>query len=220
MRPLFADPHHPYTAALLASLPERATGRLLPSIGGVVPGFYDRPEGCLFSPRCAYATALCRAEAPPRRGRDLGRGAVSLPAPGWGSDRTSRRGEGGGDLSAAAAVPVLEARDLARTYQLPRGIVFGHIRDPRRRWGQLHAQCRQDARGRRRIGLRQVHARPDGGHDRARDVRHSPHRRGRRGEMRADRAQPAPEQRSVRVSRPLRLAQPTPEDRCEPRGAA
>ena len=61
---LFADPHHPYTAALLAALPERATGRRLPSIPGVVPGQFDRPTGCLFSPRCQYATDLCRTTAP------------------------------------------------------------------------------------------------------------------------------------------------------------
>lgn len=63
---LFHDPHHPYTAALLSALPERATGRRLPSIPGVVPGQFDRPTGCLFSPRCAFATDLCRAKVPPR----------------------------------------------------------------------------------------------------------------------------------------------------------
>ncbi len=57
---LFARPHHPYTEALLASLPERAKGRTLPSIPGVVPGQFDRPKGCLFAPRCSYATELCR----------------------------------------------------------------------------------------------------------------------------------------------------------------
>jgi dipeptide transport system ATP-binding protein len=61
---LFAMPRHPYTAALLAALPERATGRRLPSIPGVVPGQYDRPTGCLFSPRCQHATDLCRTTAP------------------------------------------------------------------------------------------------------------------------------------------------------------
>lgn len=63
---LFRDPRHPYTAALLAALPERATGRRLPSIPGVVPGQFDRPSGCLFSPRCALATELCRTTPPPR----------------------------------------------------------------------------------------------------------------------------------------------------------
>jgi dipeptide transport system ATP-binding protein len=62
---LFADPHHPYTAALLAALPERATTKRLPSIKGVVPGQFDRPQGCLFNPRCRFATDLCRRDVPP-----------------------------------------------------------------------------------------------------------------------------------------------------------
>jgi len=66
--PLFADPHHPYTAALLAALPERAVGRKLPSIPGVVPGPFDRPRGCLFSPRCRYATERCFSKPPHRQG--------------------------------------------------------------------------------------------------------------------------------------------------------
>jgi dipeptide transport system ATP-binding protein len=59
---LFAAPQHPYTAALLAAMPERSTGESrLATIPGVVPGLYDRPEGCLFAPRCIYATDhLCR----------------------------------------------------------------------------------------------------------------------------------------------------------------
>ncbi len=72
VRALFADPHHPYTAALLAALPERAVGRLLPSIGGVVPGQFDRPTGCLFSPRCQFATTRCIEKAPPRQGEKAG----------------------------------------------------------------------------------------------------------------------------------------------------
>jgi dipeptide transport system ATP-binding protein len=61
---LFASPRHPYTAALLAALPERSTTRKLPSIPGVVPGQFDRPKGCLFSPRCTFATDLCRSTPP------------------------------------------------------------------------------------------------------------------------------------------------------------
>jgi dipeptide transport system ATP-binding protein len=64
VRNLFATPRHPYTAALLAALPERAHARRLPSIPGVVPGQFDRPAGCLFSPRCIYATDLCRTTQP------------------------------------------------------------------------------------------------------------------------------------------------------------
>jgi dipeptide transport system ATP-binding protein len=76
---LFARPHHPYTAALLDSLPERAKGRLLPSIPGVVPGRYDRPAGCLFSPRCAFADATCRQTPPPRLGGDAGHALCHHP---------------------------------------------------------------------------------------------------------------------------------------------
>ena len=62
---IFEHPHHPYTAALLAALPEHNAGRSrLATIPGVVPGIHDRPSGCLLSPRCAYATDRCRSEAP------------------------------------------------------------------------------------------------------------------------------------------------------------
>ena len=79
VRELFGDPHHPYTSALLAALPERAASRTLPSIAGVVPGQFDRPDGCLFSPRCRFATALCTAEAPPRKGDDMGSALCHYP---------------------------------------------------------------------------------------------------------------------------------------------
>ena len=62
---LFERPRHPYTAALLNSLPERSTGRKrLSTIPGVVPGIEDRPTGCLFSPRCSYADERCRQVMP------------------------------------------------------------------------------------------------------------------------------------------------------------
>ena len=78
-RELFADPHHPYTAALLAALPERATGRRLPAIPGVVPGQFDRPKGCLFAPRCAHAFERCRLEAPTHAGAEMGRALCHAP---------------------------------------------------------------------------------------------------------------------------------------------
>jgi dipeptide transport system ATP-binding protein len=65
---LFADPQHPYTGALLAALPERGpAGKRLATIPGVVPGVYDRPAGCLFAPRCAYATQHSAAIRPELR---------------------------------------------------------------------------------------------------------------------------------------------------------
>lgn len=76
---LFATPHHPYTAALLDALPERATERLLPTIPGVVPGQFDRPAGCLFSPRCRFADARCKATPPPLRDADAGHARCFYP---------------------------------------------------------------------------------------------------------------------------------------------
>ena len=65
---LFTAPRHPYTAALLASLPERAKGRRLPSIAGTVPGQFDRPPGCLFAPRCSLAQDVCKTPPPLKDG--------------------------------------------------------------------------------------------------------------------------------------------------------
>lgn len=65
---IFRAPRHPYTQALLRALPEFAGNKSrLASLPGVVPGKYDRPEGCLLNPRCPYATDLCRSTEPELR---------------------------------------------------------------------------------------------------------------------------------------------------------
>jgi dipeptide transport system ATP-binding protein len=76
---LFSSPHHPYTAALLAALPERATTKHLPTIPGVVPGQFDRPAGCLFSPRCKYADEKCRTQPPQPKSSDVGHARCYYP---------------------------------------------------------------------------------------------------------------------------------------------
>ncbi len=76
---LFARPHHPYTSALLAALPERATERRLPTIPGVVPGQHDRPQGCLFSPRCQFADDRCRTVPPPVQPPSIGLARCHYP---------------------------------------------------------------------------------------------------------------------------------------------
>jgi oligopeptide/dipeptide ABC transporter ATP-binding protein len=70
---IFDDPRHPYTRALLASVPGRAPGRRrLTEIPGTSPDPLDPPSGCPFHPRCALADARCTREMPPMiaTGRD------------------------------------------------------------------------------------------------------------------------------------------------------
>jgi peptide/nickel transport system ATP-binding protein/oligopeptide transport system ATP-binding protein len=63
---LFADPQHPYTIGLLGSIPQLAArGERLDAIEGAVPDPRAPPAGCRFHPRCPFADARCRAEAPP-----------------------------------------------------------------------------------------------------------------------------------------------------------
>jgi peptide/nickel transport system ATP-binding protein len=67
---LFADPRHPYTRGLMASIPAvpslgtEADVRLV-EIPGMVPSLTRLPAGCAFAPRCRLAIARCHAEYPP-----------------------------------------------------------------------------------------------------------------------------------------------------------
>ena len=62
---VFQTPRHPYTQALLASLPSRKKkGRRLYSIPGAVPHPAYKPAGCPFHPRCALAIPACREQLP------------------------------------------------------------------------------------------------------------------------------------------------------------
>lgn len=62
---IYAQPAHPYTKGLLESLPriDSADDRLN-TIPGLPPTLTDMPTGCPFSPRCPYATDLCRTDRP------------------------------------------------------------------------------------------------------------------------------------------------------------
>jgi peptide/nickel transport system ATP-binding protein len=64
---LFARPGHPYTAALLDSIPPLYGPRpaRLPSIPGTPPAPVDRPAGCPFAPRCTHAHAACAVRPKP-----------------------------------------------------------------------------------------------------------------------------------------------------------
>jgi oligopeptide/dipeptide ABC transporter ATP-binding protein len=65
-RELFERPAHPYTEALMKSVPALdARPERLPSIQGSPPSIYDVLPGCAFAPRCPYVMPRCRQEAPP-----------------------------------------------------------------------------------------------------------------------------------------------------------
>ncbi len=64
VREIFGAPAHPYTRALLASVPRGAGGGRLKAIDGSVPALADMPRGCAFAPRCGDAIAACRHETP------------------------------------------------------------------------------------------------------------------------------------------------------------
>ncbi len=68
---LFANPLHPYTRGLMASMPRRhkvaggGARQRLREIAGIVPSLLHEIAGCAFAPRCPHATAQCRSTAPP-----------------------------------------------------------------------------------------------------------------------------------------------------------
>jgi peptide/nickel transport system ATP-binding protein len=85
---LFATPRHPYTQALLGSVPRLGSsladndkGRLA-EIPGVVPSLKEAIPGCIFAPRCTHATPRCREEYPPLEEKTAGHWVAC-----WESDR-------------------------------------------------------------------------------------------------------------------------------------
>ena len=76
-REVFTAPLHPYTRALLRSVPGEGSG-LPEGIPGVVPLPYALPPGCAFAPRCNMRTERCEAAAPPLENADGGRATRCL----------------------------------------------------------------------------------------------------------------------------------------------
>jgi peptide/nickel transport system ATP-binding protein len=63
---IFNNPQHPYTSGLMSTLPKFDQPGKLPTIPGTVPPSGRYPDGCVFAPRCPYATEQCHACKPPR----------------------------------------------------------------------------------------------------------------------------------------------------------
>jgi len=132
---LFANMHHPYTQALLASIPRLASDRnkALHAIGGLPPDLSHPPAGCRFAARCAYATDKCRESEPPLTGKTpdhrfscyhpvdgplqlalVGKGGPSAADTGLTTDATAE--EAGVNV---ADVPVLEVTEPAPAAAVP-----------------------------------------------------------------------------------------------------
>ncbi|MEX1215484.1 ABC transporter ATP-binding protein [Saccharospirillum sp.] len=74
---VFEHPQHPYTAALLSSVPVQdpeQKGRRVLALPGEVPSPMNPPPGCKFHTRCPYATDICRTQAPETQGDMMQRG--------------------------------------------------------------------------------------------------------------------------------------------------
>ncbi len=69
---LFEQTRHPYTEALLTSIPQldQDKSQVLHSIPGMPPDLADLPRGCRFAPRCAFATEECHAAEPALESRE------------------------------------------------------------------------------------------------------------------------------------------------------
>jgi oligopeptide/dipeptide ABC transporter ATP-binding protein len=67
VRGLFYRPRHPYTKALLDSMPKLGSKEPLYIIPGQPPNLSDLPAGCSFHPRCPHTMERCRLEEPPEQ---------------------------------------------------------------------------------------------------------------------------------------------------------
>jgi peptide/nickel transport system ATP-binding protein len=143
---LFTEMHHPYTQALLASIPQldQDAGQALHAIPGLPPDLAHLPQGCRFAARCSRASDKCRAEEPPLAGKTFDHrfacwhpveGPLALAVIGQGGaaglevtadgrlEVTERK------VEAAAAdrdgvVPLLELRNLVKEFPVTSGAIL------------------------------------------------------------------------------------------------
>ena len=169
---LFRHMHHPYTRALLASIPRLTSSRRqrLLSIPGLPPDLAPPPPGCRFAPRCGQATDKCRSEEPPLAGETREHlFSCWHPVDGPAGAATARwRGRGGG---AGRGWGGSAGHTPARGARSGQGVPGHGRRDPATPGGQrargvqrlVRRAGRRDVRPGRRVGLRQDHDRAGGG---------------------------------------------------------
>jgi oligopeptide/dipeptide ABC transporter ATP-binding protein len=144
---LFQHMRHPYTRALLASIPRLSQDgrRRLLTIGGLPPDLSQPPAGCRFAPRCNRATDKCRDQEPALTGETADHlfscwHPVDGPADaGAGNGSTalaqvaSRPAGPDGEAVVGPDAPLLEVRDLVKEFPVTAGAIL------QRKVGAVHA---------------------------------------------------------------------------------
>ncbi len=147
---LFEHMHHPYTQALLGSIPQldQDNSKRLFSIPGLPPDLTNPPAGCRFAPRCSYATDTCRTEEPPLGGAQPDHvfacwhpvdGPLPLTAPVAGPVTAPVAGTATATprdeppAAEAASAPLLSLVDLVKEFPVTAGAVL------QRKVGSVHA---------------------------------------------------------------------------------
>jgi len=135
---LFQHMRHPYTRALLASIPRLSQdgNRRLLTIGGLPPDLSRPPAGCRFAPRCSRATDKCRDQEPPLTGETAehlfacwhpvdgpadaaaGNGATAL------AEVTARPAGPHGEAAVEPVPPLLEVRELVKEFPVTAGAIL------------------------------------------------------------------------------------------------
>jgi peptide/nickel transport system ATP-binding protein len=130
--PLFSHMHHPYTQALLGSIPKLTQDPDIDlfSIPGLPPDLTEPPDGCRFAARCRHVTDYCRTNEPPLDGPDAAHvfacwhpvdGPVENSAVAVGIRRSPRPA---GPTAAGEPAPILVLNDLVREYPITAGVVL------------------------------------------------------------------------------------------------
>ena len=123
-RDLFAEMRHPYTQALLSSVPDISSTekRRLLSISGLPPDLSKELVGCRFAPRCTFATDACRLSEPPLSQEGQHEFACFNPVKGLGIKVQQRLVET--KFNAETSATLLEVKNLVKLYPLRSSSLF------------------------------------------------------------------------------------------------
>ncbi|MGH2345739.1 MAG: oligopeptide/dipeptide ABC transporter ATP-binding protein, partial [Chloroflexota bacterium] len=119
---LFREPKHPYTAGLLECLPSRGAGgvrRPLSPIPGRLPRLTNLPPGCIFEPRCRYATIECVRARPAlyETGPDHRARCIHWPEVRLGGADDASDGHGTVQAAHNGHAPLLQVEQLAKSFR-------------------------------------------------------------------------------------------------------